>query len=111
MSTIVVMPGGFHPFHAGHASLYQAAVKAFPGADQLHPDAFGALVSLVFNRGSAVTGTNREEMMGIRTLISSKDYKAISNLITSMKHIWVGKGLDGLLKRRDDESALVRSCI
>jgi len=33
MSTIVVMPGGFHPFHAGHSSLYQAAVKAFPGAD------------------------------------------------------------------------------
>ena len=27
------MPGGFHPFHAGHASLYQDAVKAFPGAD------------------------------------------------------------------------------
>jgi hypothetical protein len=27
------MPGGFHPFHAGHASLYQSAVKAFPGAD------------------------------------------------------------------------------
>jgi hypothetical protein len=27
------MPGGFHPFHAGHASLYQAAVKAFPDAD------------------------------------------------------------------------------
>ena len=33
MSTIVVMPGGFHPFHAGHASLYQSAVKAFPGAE------------------------------------------------------------------------------
>jgi hypothetical protein len=27
------MPGGFHPFHAGHASLYQAALKTFPGAD------------------------------------------------------------------------------
>jgi hypothetical protein len=27
------MPGGFHPFHAGHASLYQAALKAFPSAD------------------------------------------------------------------------------
>ena len=27
------MPGGFHPFHAGHAALYQSAVKAFPGAD------------------------------------------------------------------------------
>jgi hypothetical protein len=33
MSTIVIMPGGFHPFHAGHAALYQSAVKAFPGAD------------------------------------------------------------------------------
>jgi hypothetical protein len=27
------MPGGFHPFHAGHASLYQSALKAFSGAD------------------------------------------------------------------------------
>jgi len=33
MKTLVIMPGGFHPFHAGHASLYQDAVKAFPGAD------------------------------------------------------------------------------
>ena len=33
MSTVVIMPGGFHPFHAGHASLYQAALKAFSGAD------------------------------------------------------------------------------
>ncbi len=33
MSTIVIMPGGFHPFHAGHADLYQQAKKAFPGAD------------------------------------------------------------------------------
>jgi hypothetical protein len=32
MSTIVIMPGGFHPFHAGHAALYQSAVEAFPGA-------------------------------------------------------------------------------
>ena len=27
------MPGGFHPFHAGHASLYQSAVKSFPNAE------------------------------------------------------------------------------
>jgi len=33
MRTIVVMPGGFHPFHAGHAALYQSAVKAFNNAD------------------------------------------------------------------------------
>lgn len=33
MSTVVIMPGGFHPFHAGHAALYQSAVEAFPGAE------------------------------------------------------------------------------
>jgi hypothetical protein len=33
MTTIVIMPGGFHPFHAGHYALYQSAQKAFPGAE------------------------------------------------------------------------------
>jgi glycerol-3-phosphate cytidylyltransferase-like family protein len=33
MSLNVIMPGGFHPFHAGHRALYEAAKKAFPGAN------------------------------------------------------------------------------
>ena len=33
MSTIVIMPGGFHPFHAGHMALYNSARKTFPDAD------------------------------------------------------------------------------
>lgn len=33
MSTIVIMPGGFHPFHAGHAALYNSARRAFPDAE------------------------------------------------------------------------------
>ena len=33
MKQVVIMPGGFHPFHAGHAALYQSAQQAFPGAD------------------------------------------------------------------------------
>lgn len=33
MRQVVIMPGGFHPFHAGHAALYQSALKAFPNAD------------------------------------------------------------------------------
>ena len=27
------MPGGFHPFHAGHYALYQQAQQSFPGAE------------------------------------------------------------------------------
>jgi glycerol-3-phosphate cytidylyltransferase-like family protein len=33
MRQIVIMPGGFHPFHAGHAALYKSAVEAFSNAD------------------------------------------------------------------------------
>ena len=33
MKQLVIMPGGFHPFHAGHYALYQAAQEVFPGAD------------------------------------------------------------------------------
>jgi len=33
MQQLVIIPGGFHPFHAGHYALYQSAQKAFPGAD------------------------------------------------------------------------------
>lgn len=33
MEKLVIMPGGFHPFHAGHAALYNSARAAFPDAD------------------------------------------------------------------------------
>jgi hypothetical protein len=33
MKQIVIMPGGFHPFHAGHYALYKSALEAFPQAD------------------------------------------------------------------------------
>jgi hypothetical protein len=31
--TVVIIPGGFHPLHPGHISLYQSAVNHFPTAD------------------------------------------------------------------------------
>jgi len=33
MTTVVVMPGGFHPFHAGHMALYNSARRVFPDAE------------------------------------------------------------------------------
>lgn len=33
MKKIVIIPGGYHPFHSGHYALYQSAKKAFPDAD------------------------------------------------------------------------------
>lgn len=85
-------------------------LNAFPQADKLHPDAFGALVSLVFNRGSSLKGDSRREMANIRELVPSKNYAAIAKEIRDMKRIWAGKGLDGLLRRRDKEAALIENC-
>lgn len=85
--------------------------KAFPGVDQLCDNAYGALVSLVFNRGSSLTGSSRAEMRTIRELVPKKDYKSIADELRSMKRIWEGKGLDGLLARRDAEAKLVETCV
>lgn len=89
--------------------------RAFPGSDSLHPDAFGVLVSLVFNRGGSVVGASRVEMNNIRKAIKGEIktlnlYDYIAGQIVAMKRLWVGKGLDGLLTRRDEEAKLVKSC-
>ncbi len=84
--------------------------KAFPESEKLHPDAFGALVSIVFNRGSSMSGPRRDEMRKIRALVPKKDYKGIAEQIRHMKRLWVNKGVDGLLERREAEAKLVESC-
>ena len=86
------------------------AERAFPGLDELHPDAYGAIVSLVFNRGTSMKGDSRREMRTIRALIPEKNYTKIAIQFNDMKRIWEGKGLDGLLERREAEAALIKSC-
>jgi GH24 family phage-related lysozyme (muramidase) len=46
-------------------------------------------------------------MLAIRDLVARGDLAGIAAQIRSMKRLWEGKGLDGLLRRRDDEAALV----
>ena len=85
------------------------AEKAFPGLADLHPDAYGAIVSLVFNRGTSLKGDSRLEMRNIRVLIPKKDYKNIAQEIRKMKRLWVGKNLNGLLERREAEAKLIET--
>jgi len=81
--------------------------QAFPGVEQLSPSAQAGLVSLVYNRGASLSGARRAEMLAIRDLVVSKDYAGIAQQIRNMKRLWQGRGLDGLLKRRDVEADLV----
>jgi GH24 family phage-related lysozyme (muramidase) len=85
------------------------AEKTFPGLSELHPDAYGAIVSLVFNRGTSLKGDSRLEMRNVRVLVPKKDYKKIAQEIRSMKRLWVNKNLDGLLDRREAEARLIES--
>lgn len=87
------------------------AEKTFPGLEELCDNAYGAIVSLVFNRGTSLNGDSRLEMRNIKNLIPSKNYKSIAKEIRKMKRIWEGKGLDGLLERREAEAKLVETCI
>jgi GH24 family phage-related lysozyme (muramidase) len=87
--------------------------KAFPGCDDLPDDAFGALVSLVYNRGPKTDPKDprRTEMNNIRLHVRTGSLAGIAQELRRMKRLWVGQGLDGLLKRREAEAQLVESCI
>ena len=50
-------------------------------------------------------------MRAIRDAVARQDMKDIAVQLRLMKRLWVGKNLDGLLKRRDAEAELVESCI
>lgn len=87
------------------------AERAFPDLSKLHPDAYGAIVSIVFNRGTSMKGDSRKEMRNIRAHVPDKNYKKIAQEIRNMKRLWVGKNLDGLLARRDAEAKLIESIV
>lgn len=90
---------------------------AFPGVERLPADAGGALVSLVYNRGGSMIDRpgqdNRREMRVIRDLCAQPlpALQPIADALRSMKRLWEGKGMAGLLNRREAEAALVESCL
>lgn len=90
--------------------------QAFPGIEHFPALVFGALVSLVFNRGTSMIGERRAEMVAIRDIIrnvgpTTDGVRMIASQIRSMKRLWVGKHVDGLLRRRDAEAAMVVSTL
>jgi hypothetical protein len=82
--------------------------RAYPGFDDLHPDAQGVLLSLTFNRGAAMSGDRRLEMRSIRALVPRKDYEGMAKQLRDMKRIWPNTA--GLRRRRDAEAALMQRC-
>ena len=100
-------------------------LRAFPGVEFMPPAVLGAMVSLVYNRGTDLRGERRHEMKIIseilaefqtftperRAAVQAEYIRKIALQFCKMKRLWVGKGLDGLLTRRDAEADLVLSAL
>jgi GH24 family phage-related lysozyme (muramidase) len=88
---------------------------AFPGADALPEDARGALVSLVYNRGTSMVDNSpddrRREMRAIREAVARGDLAEIAAQLRAMKRLWEGQHLGGLIARREEEAQLVESAV
>lgn len=81
------------------------------GFDQLRPNACAAMISLIYNRGAAMTGDSRREMRALRDVcIPVQDYACMARELRSMKRIWRGTVNErGLTARREAEALLVET--
>jgi GH24 family phage-related lysozyme (muramidase) len=84
--------------------------RALPNTDQLHPDCFGALVSLTFNRGTSYSvPTSRDphgryrEMRAIRVAMAAENFHLIPACFRDMKRLWPRSGIAA---RRENEAKL-----
>lgn len=88
---------------------YEAAlIRACPRAVELPADCFGALLSIVYNRGPGgfhSDGDRFKEMRNIARCIDVGEFARIPAEIRSMKRLW-GADQRGLLIRRDREAKL-----
>lgn len=84
---------------------------AFPGVVGKHGHVQGAMLSIVFNRGASMSGSTRSEMRNIRGHVAAGRVRSIPGEVRAMKRLWVGKGLPGLLRRRDAEAKLIESSL
>ena len=104
------------PFDVAQMVFYQTTLPRFakltratyPGVQHLPADAQGALLSLIYNRGAALSGASRTEMAAIKPLIAggNANLAKIAAQIEAMARLW--PTLRGLQRRRQREAALVR---
>ncbi len=78
------------------------------GWESLTPCAQGALVSVVYNRGSGMAGDARREMRAIRDdCVPRGDAACIAAQLRAMTRIWIGKDIErGMTRRRHAEADL-----
>lgn len=119
MGVIVPFQAAWPVFTGDSMPRYYALTRsAYPTLDTLPGPCRTALVSLVFNRGQALSGKNREEMAAIRQLLDAAEQPGLTKArrrellagvedqLVGMKRLWAPTS--GLVKRRQTEANLWR---
>lgn len=87
---------------------FSNAKHVIPGFEDLRPNAQAAWISLIFNRGSGMSGPNRQEMRVARDLVPGRDYEGMAHQFVKMKRVWAGTSIErGMYRRRDAEAKLI----
>jgi hypothetical protein len=83
-----------------------ATEDALENTQALSADSFGALVSLVYNRGTTFReeGVRYSQMRAIREHMKKKQFQMIPAEIRTMKHLW--PNAKGVILRREAEASL-----
>jgi hypothetical protein len=81
----------------------------YPGVQKLPADAQGMMLSLIYNRGTSLSGRRRVEMAALKPLIAggTKNLGEIASKFEQMARWW--PDLPGLQQRRRKEAAMVRA--
>jgi hypothetical protein len=103
------------PFGIAETVFYRCTVPQFarrtldvyPGVDELPPDAQAMVLSLIYNRGTRLSGPRRRHMAALKPLIARGDLDAIAGQFELMTELW--PDLPGLCARRRKEAAMIRS--
>lgn len=110
---IITWPVAINEFDGYEVPNYWSLTeRAFPGLDGLRENAQGALVSLVYNRGSSMAGPSRADMRTIRAAVPDADYNAMAEAVrhmsVTMGNSWRNAGIyDGMAARRNAEAGLI----
>jgi GH24 family phage-related lysozyme (muramidase) len=83
---------------------YLQMLRIYPQADELKPNQTAALLSLVFNRGTKLTGDRRTEMLDIQTALKTNNLATVPDLLRKMDRLW--PDTKGLRIRRHAEADL-----
>jgi hypothetical protein len=86
--------------------------RAYPGIETLHPHIQSSELSWTFNRGDGISETSDRDREKREIRADTPDRPArLPAHFRASKRLWVGKGMPGLIARREAEAELIEAAL